>query len=44
MHLNYRDRLKEGEKYVNLNHTTIRLFQEQNKLNPKDNPRGFDPK
>lgn len=31
MHLNFRDRLKQAEKYINYNHTTIRLYQQENK-------------
>lgn len=33
MHLNFRDRLKAAEKYINYNHTSIRLYQQANKSN-----------
>jgi len=43
MYLNFRNRLKAAEKYINYNHTSIRLYQQENKdkldiskYNPKD--------
>ena len=38
MHLNFRDRLQEAEKYILNNHTVYRLYMELNKVTPEAPP------